>query len=181
MLPKKPTTNGQPQTIPTFRDLAGREWRIGNLTVGFINRVLDETSVDLIPDNLDVSNLTRLLCDHRKLTQVLWSCLKSAAAEEGVSRESFEDTLDGEVLTMGWNALVESVLFFTRSQNPAMATAIEEAIEITMNITGRGVQQWMETMRSTETADRIIETALEEAGRNLHNGLAKALAGSATN
>lgn len=171
-----PTLNSQPTGPPTFRDAEGHEWRI-RLTLGLIETVVDETGVDLIPNNCDVSTLTGLLFDPRKLSRVLWVCIAKAAAEEGVAREAFIDSLDGETLSLGWNALVESVLFFTRSQSVSLAAALEEAIETAMKFLERGTASLVQTMRSEET-EAMIDQTVADAGRQLQNGLATAMAKS---
>lgn len=172
----KTTTNGQPPTTPTFRDAAGRSWSI-RLTLGLIETVLDETTVDLIPDNCDVTNLTGLLFDPRKLSRVLWACVKQQAND--VTVEQFRDAMDGDALLQGWNTLIEAVLFFTRSRSEPLAAAIEEAIETAMKIVEQGTAAAIAMMRSEET-ERVISDTVAEAGREMHKGLASALAGSAT-
>lgn len=174
--------NGQektPQKMPSFRDGSDREWRI-HLTGGIIDAVVMETGIDLIPDNCDVSGLTGLLFDYRKLTSVLWCCIEVPAEKKGVTKDDFAYGLDGECLSDGWNALVEAVLFFIRSQSPAMAGALEEAIETAMKFVQRGAESLIKTMRSEET-DKMIQQSIDEAGKSLHEGFAKALAGSAMN
>lgn len=168
--------NGQKPTIPTFRDAAGRSWSI-RLTLGLIETVLDETTVDLIPDNCDVTNLTSLLFDPRKLSRVLWSCVATQA--DGVTVQEFREAMDGDALSQGWNALIEAVLFFTRSRSEPLAAAIEEAIETAMKIVEQGTAAAIAMMRSEQT-EQAISDCVAEAGREMHKGLASALAGTVT-
>lgn len=170
--------NGQKPTIPTFRDAAGRSWSI-RLTLGLIETVLDETTVDLIPDNCNVTNLTSLLFDPRKLSRVLWSCVAPQSQAEGVTVQEFREAMDGDALSQGWNALIEAVLFFTRSRSEPLAAAIEEAIETAMKIVEQGTAAAIAMMRSEQT-EQVINNCVAEAGREMHKGLASALAGTVT-
>jgi hypothetical protein len=170
--------NQQPTNQPsTFRDAAGRTWSI-RLTLGLIETVLDETTVDLIPDGCDVTNLTSLLFDPRKLSRVLWSCVATQA--DGTTVQEFRDAMDGDALLQGWNALIEAVLFFTRSRSEPLAAAIEEAIETAMKIIEQGTATAISVMRSEQT-DKLIADSVADAGRQMHAGMASALAGSVTN
>lgn len=157
MPPKQPAIE-PPTQPPRFRDASGREWSI-KLTLGVIESIQEQAGVDVLPRDCDVSTLTGLLFDPRQLAKVLWAAIQS---KDGSTWEEFRDALDGEALSLGWNALVEAVLFFIRSQSEPLAKTVEEAIEASMRLMERGTEAIRRTMASAEIEDRYVASVESE-------------------
>lgn len=76
----------------------------------------------------DLEHLCNLYANRLKLAEALWTCIKRKAKDAGIeSQEQFEELLDGDALSAGFDALIEGfVLFAPTDVRPAMWQAIAE-------------------------------------------------------
>lgn len=160
--------------LPTFKDAEGREWRF-TPSLGLFDAILEATGVDLIPDGNDVSAAMALPTNRRKLSDALWAAIKSQAGE--VTRAQFNDRLNGDVLTDGWGALLDAIVFFTPIQK---REEVKAAIELQAAVGEQSVKAAVETMKSEET-NQVIREAIEKTQREMAADLPKALGIGATN
>lgn len=107
--------------MASFRDGAGREWRL-RLTAGSVADVRRDTGVNLAltsksADWLDVIFPADEEVPGARLAAVLWALCEGQARSLGVSPEQFAAELDGETLSAAGDALGEAVVdFFPRSR-----------------------------------------------------------------
>lgn len=162
----------QPNSPPTFQDGAGRSWTL-KLTLGLIEHVQESTGVDLLAES-ESSPLVGILFDQRKLSRVLWCCLEKQAQHNEVPRDDFIDSLDGEALTAGWEALFNAVLFFI----PPQARAVVQAnFDAQMAAVEQGIKAMVEVAESQET-DQAIRQAIGKIKREMQADLPRQLASS---
>lgn len=157
--------------LPCFKDADGREWRL-TPSLGFFDSIQEATGVDLIPDGNDVSAVMALPMNRRKLSDVLWASVQAKATSGGVTREQFRDAINGDVLTDGWGALLDAIVFFTPTSNRA---EVQAAIDVQLAAMERGVDAVVATLRSEETEAAISE-ALNKVTEEMRRELPKALA-----
>lgn len=157
--------------LPCFKDAAGREWRFAP-SLGLFDAIQEATGVDLIPDGNDVSAVMALPMNRRKLSDVLWATVEGKAKDAGVTREQFRDSINGDVLTEGWGALLDAIVFFTPTSTRA---EVQAAIDVQVAAMERGVTAVVETLRSEETEAAISE-ALSKVTEEMRRDLPKALA-----
>lgn len=160
--------------MPYFKDAAGREWRF-TPSLGLFDAIQEATGVDLIPDGNDVSAVMSLPMNRKKLADVAWAAVKSNA--NGVTREQFRESLDGDALTAVWGALLDAVVFFTPSSKRKEVQAL---IEVQLEVGEREVLAVVDTLKSPETAE-AIQQAIDIAVAEMRDGIPKALATGAMN
>lgn len=160
---------------PRFKDAKGREWAI-NPTLGRFDTILEHTGVDLIPDGNDVSAVVSLRASERKLCDVLWWAIQPLAAAKSIDRADFNDSLNGDVLTAGWGAIIDAIVFFTPAQRRAEVRAV---IDLQLETGTREIEAMIALMQSEETKDSI-QGAVNGAMTNAQEGLSKALETFAT-
>lgn len=73
----------------------------------------------------DLEHIFALFADSLKLADALWVCVEGKGKTLGVSKEQFEDSLGGDELESGPNALAEA---FTRFAPTGVRGAMREAI-----------------------------------------------------
>lgn len=153
--------------LPCFKDSTGREWRISP-SLGLFDAIQEATGVDLIPDGNDISTVMSLPMHRKKLSDVLWAAIAARAKESGVSRETFRESIDGDVLTAGWGALLDAIVFFTPSSK---RSELEAAIEMYSQAMDQGAQAIIQALKSEATSEAITQ-ALEESIQGLPKALA---------
>jgi len=115
----------------TWRDNAGREWTI-RANVATFARVKDVGGIDLVGavvlgQNTDA--LSRLLLDPVFAARVLWACVQPEAEQRGITEAVFCDTLDGESIGRGVDALLQALpYFFPTPEARTAATQITKAL-----------------------------------------------------
>lgn len=160
--------------LPCFKDAAGREWRF-TPSLGLFDAIQEATGVDLIPDGNDVSAVMSLPMNRKKLADVAWAAVKSNA--NGVTREQFRESLDGDALTSCWGALLDAVVFFTPIASRA---EVQAAIEVQAAAMERGTAAVVATLKSQET-EAAIDAAISKASAEMMQDLPKVLGIGATN
>lgn len=148
---------------PIFRDDAGNDWTI-RLNVQVADEVLDETQVDLLRADNETSQLTGLLFDPRKLSDVLWVLCRKQAEAKQIDKGKFREGLEADGLTKGWEAICNAVVFFTRRQSPAMGEALEKIIAAQMKVVETGTLEILKTIESQEIDDAVKQTTQRIAG-----------------
>lgn len=166
-----PTEN--PTSPPQFQDSHNRQWTV-RLSLSLADRVYESTQVDLLPDSNDLSAITALTSKYRKLGAVLWECCKAQADEQGVSRESFMESLDGSALASGWGALVDAIVFFIRQESPKKADAVAATIEKLMEAVEAEAEMMLSVVRSEKTQESL-NRVVAESGEKMQSELTKAL------
>lgn len=157
---------------PTFQDSAGHAWTI-RLTLDLLDKVLESSQIDLIPDDMDVQPVIGLLFRNRELGKVLWTCIETQAKEEGIERSEFLKTCDSETLTAGWGALVDAVVFFTRSKNEKLGEALAETVEAQMQLIEAGAIQLQATLKDPET-QKMMQNSANSLGKLMREEIGKA-------
>lgn len=172
----------EPKTVtapPTFADSTGRVWSL-KLTLAAIERVQLATQLDLLPEDNDPTELTQLLFQDRKLGKVLWTLVETQATQEQVTHKQFLELCDENLLSAGWGALVDAIVFFIQTKNQAVGDALRETIEAQMRLLSAGADQIRETMQSGQTA-AAVERVAANLGREIEGRIAQASASSVTN
>lgn len=109
--------------MPTFTDIAGRDWRI-TLTVDTVAHIRRETGVNLndvfARDRDGQTPITRLAGDPEALVGVLFAACEKQIAELGLSPRDFSARFDGDALESATTALLEALCdyFPTRLREP---------------------------------------------------------------
>lgn len=164
-----------PETPPSFQDSEKRSWTI-KLTLRGIDTIRDNTKLDLAPrDVSDIDPVLNLLFDDRALGDVLWWCIHKQASKINIDKDSFFEALDGEALRNGWGALVDAIVFFTRSKSPTLARAIVEGVEKKMRFIEMGASKMVEAFKS-QTTDEALRKRLDELGDQMQRDLIEGLA-----
>lgn len=99
-----------------FADAKGRAWEV-LISVGSIRRVRDRLKIDLsklIDDDFAV--LTQVTADLVTLCDVLYVLVEPQATPAGVSDVEFGESLDGDSLERGADALYEAFATFSHSR-----------------------------------------------------------------
>ena len=122
------------QTLKTFKDANGESWRI-KITIGKVKEVRDFVldkdgkPVDLfefVNDNLAY----RLFIDPVLFVDVLWVLCKDEAVGRKLTKEAFQDLLNGETLEEAERAFVEAFVdFFPQAQKGQVLTIAETAAQ----------------------------------------------------
>lgn len=167
-----------PTAPPTF-EAGGHTWQI-KLTLGLLDDVQQQTAVDLVPEGDNVSAVTGLILNHRKLGAVLWALCGKQAAERELDKRGFLDILDAAALAKGWEATVAAIVFFIHSRNPKLAVAVEKLIEKEMEVVEAGAVEMLAAIESSEVNEALKETA-RRIGDEMRKGVVEQLASSATN
>lgn len=145
-------------TRPTFVDGDKREWSI-KLTLDAMDRIVEATGIDLIPDDLDVQPVMGLLFKSRTLGLVLWTAISRQAEAQEVTKEMFFESCDTDALTSGWGALVDAVVFFIHQKNETLGKATADMVEAQMLQIEAGANQIHQTIHSDEARLALQESA----------------------
>jgi len=146
-----------------FRDSAGRTWPV-QLTVGSAKRVRDLLGVDLLaPEQGEPPLLTRLGTDEMLICDVLYCLVKPQADAKGVSDEQFGESLGGEAIARGMEALyAELVDFFRQRGRTDRAAAVEKQLRMVQVATER---------ITTQIGELDIEARIDQALGKVSIGL----------
>lgn len=110
----------------TFK-AAGRDWSI-NWTMS-TSRRLAAIGVN-VTNAVHIENLLNLFNDRYKQVDAIWSCIAGIAgkaAELGVTKEQFEDSLGGSEIESAFNAMVAAFIRWNAVDvQPAMREAVTE-------------------------------------------------------
>lgn len=114
-----------------FTDNSGRAWSIV-VNVGTVKRVRELCGVNLLDAGDPKSDtLNRLAEDAVLLIDVLWACVKPEAEKQGVSNDSFCDSIVGEPISYGAAALLEAIKdFFPQPRKGLMEKLIAKGKEV---------------------------------------------------
>lgn len=161
-----------PNRPPTFEDGEGNTWQI-KLTYGLAEDVLEQTQVDLIPDDNDVSPIVAVALSAKKLAHILWICIQRQADAQGVDERAFKSSLGGQEFENGWHALREAVLFFIQSlRGTKQAEAAAAVFEAAMKFQDAQAAAMLETLKSSKT-ETMIKEIFQEAGKQAQADLKK--------
>lgn len=134
---------------------AGRSWTI-SLPIGLARKIKADCGIDL-PNawKMDWAALDGLLADTWQFLDVLWKLVSASAAEAGIDRLTFEESLDQTAIESAAEALRWAVVGFIPRGERAQVLAAEKiqarAVELT-------VGKAMERLESPETAEQIDAT-----------------------
>lgn len=167
-----------PTAPPIFTDGAGRRWPI-KLTLATIDHVLATEGVDLAPDDNDVTPIVHMTQRSRQLAAVLWRCIEKHADAEGVTRDNFLESLGGEELAGGREALLDAVVFFIQSRDPTLATAVRRAIATVLQASETAAAQMAEWLDSP-AAKQLMAKQVRERGERIQADLLAGLEKFAT-
>ena len=112
--------------MPSFVDMKGRKWTLV-LSIGLADRIKSAVGVDFLSKNISAA-LNCLANDPMKLVGVLWEMCAEEAEKRGVQPEELAASLGGDAVSDASDALMESIVDFTRrSMRPAMQKALDAA------------------------------------------------------
>lgn len=135
----------------TFKDSLGRVWEI-EINVTTIRRVRGLAGVDLL-EMAGGTLATRLASDPLLLADVLFAAVELQAKSAGVSKEAFEEALDGDAVNAGADALVEELIgFFPASRRILFQTLIKKS---------RTVMEEMEKQAQKEAESPEMDEAIK--------------------
>jgi hypothetical protein len=139
--------------MTTWNDTAGRFWTI-RLNCGNLKRLRDTLGVDLL-DATKTDTIGALLLDPELLANTLWQLCESQAAAKEIDRAAFVESLDGDALSAGWNAIRESyVLFCPAPRRPVLRDLLDRQLAAMERI----VQLATEATATPEFAAEMEET-----------------------
>lgn len=138
-----------------------------------------QTKIDLVPDDQDYAPVITLITSHRKLSAVLWECVKKQA-EPDIDRAAFLSEMDGATFAKGWEALVDAIHFFIHSLNPKRAESFMAMVEATMKVVEAEAQTQIEVIQSRST-DEALKDAVKGIKERMEKDLAKGFANCAAN
>lgn len=96
-----------------FTDAKGRVWLVV-VSIGTVRRVRETADVDLLRFFDRKSPLhVELITDSEKLATVLWAICEPQAVLLGVTPEEFADSLLGDAISEGADALIGAMVDFT--------------------------------------------------------------------
>jgi hypothetical protein len=104
------TENTKP-TAFTYSDAAGRAWTV-SITVGTVTRVREMLGVDLM-QALEGDLVPKLMHDPVMLCNVLYCACKPEADARGLTDVQFGESMGGDSLAAGEEALLEAIRFFS--------------------------------------------------------------------
>ena len=97
--------------MQVFEDGLGRKWTI-SLNIGVCKRVKDKLGFDLLAADEHGNALIKLASDFILLADVLWAIVEPQAEKDGISAESFIESLSGDSLDEALNAFAEAFFVF---------------------------------------------------------------------
>ena len=112
--------------MQVFKDAEGVEWGI-SLNVDAIRKVREQCQVDL--HKLDESSLQALIEDDEKLVDVLHEVLKSQAEKRDLDATGFASRLIGPAIDRAADALMEELVFISRSGKAQILGALWQKIK----------------------------------------------------
>lgn len=139
------------QTQPPQFEHANQKFQL-KLTLGQIDRILEETGVDLAPDDSDYDPFIDLKGMPRKLSSFLWAVFKTQCEANNVEESVFRD-MDGETLAAGWQCVFQAIDFFIQLQSQSRSEALRQYLESRTEL---------EMKFATETKDRLEEMRQEK-------------------
>ncbi len=110
--------------LRTFKDTAGREWTI-RINISAMRRC-KAAGADL---SQSVEQLRSYVMDELYMTDCLWALVEPDAATKGITRDQFEESINGRVIADGRKAMWESLIEFYDDPNDPKARMLRAAIE----------------------------------------------------
>jgi hypothetical protein len=143
----------------TFRDLAGRTWRI-KINVASLRMLRSDQDLDLLKIlDREKTPLAQLADDPFRLCDVLWALIKGQAAEAAVAELDWLESMAGDVLSEAAYALMEATIdFFPQHRREPLAAMLKKMKTAEAALTKR-----MTHLAESETVDQAINQELEKA------------------
>ncbi len=144
----------------TFTDAAGRVWTVA-ISVATVSRVRSLLSVDLM-EAIEGKLIPRLMGDVILLCDVLYCVCKPEADSRGVTDVQFGESMGGDALQAGEEALMESLAFFSHpSKREAVRRAWAKAKEFREKATAVACKK-LEDPSLDRKLDALLEKAMAE-------------------
>lgn len=130
--------------------------------------MIDATGVDLL-DEQKAGNLSALIPDRAKLVDVLWFLARGQAEDSGIDQQTFEDSLDADVLSEAMGALAEAYINFCPSQ---YRQALRDYLDKQIEAMAKAAERMSTEINSPETEaavnaeiDRMFANAKRRIGK----------------
>jgi hypothetical protein len=167
----------------SFRDTAGRTWEIAGNFANYA-RVKDRTGVDLFDIGTAGQKCLEQLSDLYTLGSVLWAFCERQAQSQGVSEDSFGQSLCGDEIDAAHTALINEAIFFSRRDRRELLTmAMRKVTEREKEMEEARVMMLREAGAAVDRAiDSLIQSSLatnsqESSESTLANGPSESFGG----
>lgn len=135
------------------------------LDLAAADRVLTHTQIDLLKIDESGAGVFGLYENPRVAAVVLWQVVEPEARTHGCSQVDFLDSLDGEIIERGVDALVQALIdFFPQSKRPALE-ALRSQVQALQKMASARVEQILKTGRVSQIAEskmRELEEKIED-------------------
>ncbi len=151
--------------MKSFSDHTGKAWHI-KITIG---NARTAPGVDLIDGDPSVF-VEQFMTSVVVKLDLLWHFLLERKEEPSLTRDEFEDKLEGESYLGALEALEQEILFFIQAFQPHLSQTIEKFIAKYRTISQKhsvAMMQLADDPRFLEAAERELETLKEEAIQKL--------------
>jgi hypothetical protein len=101
--------------MKSFKDSKGREWRI-ELTIGSVKRIQKRFGVNIA----DADDFLRVHQNFELFGNIIAMLLEQQFAEQQVTADDVEESMNGEVLAAARDAMVEELAFFSPNREAAL-------------------------------------------------------------
>lgn len=147
--------------MKSFKDHTGKEWHV-KITIG---NARTAPGVDLI-DGEPSQYIEKFMTSVIVKLDLLWHFLLERKEDPNLTRDEFEDCLEGESYLGALEALEQEIVFFIRSFQPTMVEPILKYIEKFRMMSEKHSKAMMELAddpRFIAAAEKELETLKEEA------------------
>lgn len=118
--------------MSSFTDSKGRVWPV-SITVSSLLRIRDLSGLDLarLDGFGEDGPVARVASDPLLLASVLWAAVQPDAIDRAVSESDFQDSISGDAITSGADALLDALAdFFPGAQSRLLRKVVETAREL---------------------------------------------------
>lgn len=113
--------------MQVFKDSEGREWDVG-LPWDVVRRLKDKEGINVLEFAEDkFAKFREVMANPLSMLDLLWAIVKPQAAAKQLTKEQFEDAINGDVLFVAQEVFEGSYLFFTH--NPETRSALKRLLD----------------------------------------------------
>lgn len=159
----------------SFSDLKGRKWDV-HLTLGIARKLKSQLGIDLLKPEDNQAELIDVLSNHFTLIEAVWIAIESDALAKSVSKEEFENDMDGETLDRAVTAFMEELSFFIQRVDPTRAKlliALLQKSKAILEIQTAKVTKLLEDPATSEAIEAEMERLVSEATSTLRETIGK--------
>lgn len=159
-----------------FQDSKGRAWTI-HVTLGVARVIKSQFGIDLLEPDGEDNRISAFAISINKRLDMLWMLISEQAKHESVTRDDFEESMEGSQIRAAIAAVDEEFLFFIQNFDPTLSAAFGSLLTKSRDLQMIALEKLTAFIEKKEHQERMrseLDAALESLTPTLHETVGNA-------